>query len=394
MRGILYSLFITSLLFISCNGGNEHHETKEQKEQKESVVVTRPKGNEWYARYTGTIAGQAVVVNLNHYGRNEMNGYYYYSKQGVIMDLYSDDDSTKGGNYFIFETDKTEHPDEYDYHENPHWLIAFNDNGATGKWVSLDGKKQYDIVLKEDYTDACRFDIRSFKDSAIVAQAPKGRGVSSSLRAAVPSDQNKKEDSALIMSALQHAFSGDSAGDKNLDEYMARVNKAFFKQYFDDNDTTEETEDDPWPISYDRNEQEYVLYNDGGWLVFEFREYLYLGGAHGINAMNYTCLDMQQKKVWKLKDIMKVDARKLSGIIEQEVRHLFKVPPRKKLSDVLMADTIPVTDNIYISPAGIVFSYSPYEIASYANGQLSFLIPYTKLMGMLTPEFKKRMKLE
>jgi hypothetical protein len=54
---------------------------------------------------------------------------------------------------------------------------------------------------------------------------------------------------------------------------------------------------------------------------------------------------------------------------------------------------VPATGNVYVGSKGLSFVYNPYEIASYADGQITLFLPYNKLFPLLTPAFRQRMKL-
>lgn len=42
----------------------------------------------------------------------------------------------------------------------------------------------------------------------------------------------------------------------------------------------------------------------------------------------------------------------------------------------------------YLTHQGVAFAYQQYEIAPYAAGIISFIIPYEKIMPYLVPEIK------
>lgn len=48
---------------------------------------------------------------------------------------------------------------------------------------------------------------------------------------------------------------------------------------------------------------------------------------------------------------------------------------------------IPLPHNTaYLSPKGVVFIYSFYEIGAYVIGTPTFVVPYNKIKNFLTPE--------
>lgn len=63
------------------------------------------------------------------------------------------------------------------------------------------------------------------------------------------------------------------------------------------------------------------------------------------------------------------------------------VPQEKTLMDAgLFIDTIPVNENFMISPGNIMFNYVPYEIASYADGEIKITIPLNEFQDYVKPE--------
>ncbi|MDE6158420.1 MAG: RsiV family protein [Muribaculaceae bacterium] len=50
-------------------------------------------------------------------------------------------------------------------------------------------------------------------------------------------------------------------------------------------------------------------------------------------------------------------------------------------------NALPGDDNFYLTPDGnIIFAYQPYEVASYAQGEIQIPIPAYMISQYLTPE--------
>jgi Protein of unknown function (DUF3298) len=45
-------------------------------------------------------------------------------------------------------------------------------------------------------------------------------------------------------------------------------------------------------------------------------------------------------------------------------------------------------ENFYVTTAGIGFLYAPYEIKSFADGEVNLLVPFSALNAYLQPGFK------
>jgi len=46
--------------------------------------------------------------------------------------------------------------------------------------------------------------------------------------------------------------------------------------------------------------------------------------------------------------------------------------------------------NFYFNDKGLAFMYNPYEVASYAQGQIVVFIPFNELKSYLVPAFAER----
>ncbi len=393
MRFSFFAFIIPCLFLLSCNGGDSKKKVPDNVQQP-VTPVKKQAVTDWYRRYTGTIAGQPVILNLYHFGNDEMSGSYCYTDRGIIIDLYRDNDSSTGGTSYIYESVPTSRADGNDYHNNAHWQVNVTGDRISGKWISRNRSKQLDIDLKEDYTGAQQFEVKLHDDSLGITKNGVVVAAQASFLLTLPAAETAKEDAEFINTALLKSIGGKKAIGKTITDYFLSTDKAYFKDYKETVDSSNDIDSTQVQMySYDRSDNLSVIYNYRGWLIYELLASEYMGGAHGMYGMSYVCIDMQNRKVWGLKDIMNIDTARLGKIIEQEARKEFGIPRTDSLNLRMLVDTIPVTDNIYFTHTGIVFSYTPYEIASYADGQVSFFIPFTHLKDMLTPEFKKRMGL-
>ena len=60
------------------------------------------------------------------------------------------------------------------------------------------------------------------------------------------------------------------------------------------------------------------------------------------------------------------------------------VQPDAPLHDAgLSIDALELTDNWFVNAGGIGFSYSPYEIASYARGYVVFTLPWKDIQSWI-----------
>jgi len=88
-------------------------------------------------------------------------------------------------------------------------------------------------------------------------------------------------------------------------------------------------------------------------------------------------------ELWEPSDIFTADSATLSALLTKEAEKIYGL--------TLSVKSVPYNSNFYFDNAGITFSYDPYEIASFAEGQILVFIPYSELKDMLKPSFIKRM---
>lgn len=95
-----------------------------------------------------------------------------------------------------------------------------------------------------------------------------------------------------------------------------------------------------------------------------------------------------------LNDVVKIDSNALQTLLEKNLRKLYNIKPQEKISSVLFDDFLKANHNFYFNSNGLAFLYNPYEVASYAQGQIVVLIPFAELRPYLVPDFSSRMRLK
>lgn len=110
------------------------------------------------------------------------------------------------------------------------------------------------------------------------------------------------------------------------------------------------------------------------------------GAAHGMNSTRYINFDFSSESslqgIITLKDLFSADGLKeMPRLIGDRASELFSaIGP----TDV---EGLPENGNFYINSLGeIVFSYQPYEIASYAQGNIEIAFEPYELVDLLSPK--------
>lgn len=107
----------------------------------------------------------------------------------------------------------------------------------------------------------------------------------------------------------------------------------------------------------------------------------YLGGAHGMYSTRYLNYDLAENTLLTLDSLFTPDGlTALPGIIrEAATRMRATIGP----TDI---KAVPAGGNFYLTPDGtIVFAYPPYEVASYAQGEIQIPVQGYLLAEYLSP---------
>lgn len=122
-------------------------------------------------------------------------------------------------------------------------------------------------------------------------------------------------------------------------------------------------------------------------------EYTFTGGAHGNYGTDYYNFDAKTGDLLKLGDFVK-DTVALTKLVEQKFIENEKAEAKANNEEFDMSYYF-LNDGKFFLPAsigftkdGLRFTYSPYEIAAYARGEISFDISYKELAAMLNDKYK------
>jgi len=124
-----------------------------------------------------------------------------------------------------------------------------------------------------------------------------------------------------------------------------------------------------------------VTYNQDCVLSLYFDQYEYTGGAHGMTIRSSDTWDLQRSKKMVLSDLFEKEQDYNAYVIAQINQQIAE--------DIASGDDMYFEDyqhlvvnnfkpnNFYLTEEGAVFYYQHYDIAPYAAGIRTFLIPYS-----------------
>lgn len=123
-------------------------------------------------------------------------------------------------------------------------------------------------------------------------------------------------------------------------------------------------------------------------VTYLYSSYIYEGGAHGMGGTYGITFLQSDGSVFDKKCITSLNA--LHALFIQGLKEYFKVNTDAELKDCLLVESLaqlaPPGMNPWVEEGGVVFSYTPYEIAPYSAGSPRFTIPFSKIEPYLTPQ--------
>lgn len=333
----------------------------------------------YYLQLKGTVAGQPVTMQLLKTGPQIYRGYYCYDKIGEPIDIWGSPDSSGGQRVKIYENQSGDEEVFFDGTFDP------AQGTFEGTWRGTG--TSYPFSLKTDFNNAVRFDVYYARDSTPLLPGRSGTPVGEATSVIVWPAAGVN-DADFIKKAI--------TDNKDIapQELLKRGIDSFLTSYkasagdFDTANLKDESMGASWNWTSDGDMK--VVYNQYPLLVLESSNYEFTGGAHGNGGSSYQVLDLAKKKVLKPADVFREGYKKaLVPELEHAFRVKYKVPKKETVKSWLIADRLEPNDNFVLTNKGVMFSYTPYEIAAYALGQVSLYIPYEKIKAHLKEDYSK-----
>lgn len=136
---------------------------------------------------------------------------------------------------------------------------------------------------------------------------------------------------------------------------------------------------------------------DSTLMTYRVNDYAYYGGAHPYYQVFYLTFDNKHHHLLGMKDIFREEC------LDEVIRRLKtkagirSVYCHEEIEETAIKNLEPRQEryrsHVIPRPAltnrGVVFSYQPYEIGCYADGDIHFVLPYAEIKDLLNPEMSK-----
>lgn len=178
---------------------------------------------------------------------------------------------------------------------------------------------------------------------------------------------------------MQGSYSGDLGDGQKMIDYYFDLKYKEFKNAHDE--MAEHMQGDA-PTFASETEIHY-LYETDKFVTYEMKKYEDMGGAHGgtfISGMTFRKSDGRRVE-WDL------FTKSMQDVIKKGLKKYFEVHTDEEMEKFLSLENtyllpLPATPPVF-TKEGVLFTYQQYEIAAYAAGLPSFIVPYDEAKSLM-----------
>jgi Protein of unknown function (DUF3298)/Deacetylase PdaC len=317
----------------------------------------------WFKTYSGTI-GKSTFTMLLHKAGNDYDAYVYFMNTQQPYHI-------AGQNQKAPLIILTGAPPDSEHTEK--WQLKIVGKNISGSFIM---NKKTSLLMGQQ---------RNFEPSATYVFTEKKERLN-------PADKTSPEaifyqsgiwytNNSAVNKLLWPNCIGKTAGN-----YFLENRDAFINAYKKENKALKPADYKDATYMYSQNTTSKLLmsYVSQNLLVFSADSYEYSGGAHGNYGTGHWVIDMRNEKLLSIQDVI-TDTAALSTILEKNFRKINKVPANQSLEEYgLFVNSIPVTNNFFLTQKCLGFTYNPYEIGPYAAGQITITIPFEEFKHLIT----------
>ncbi|MFZ2843626.1 RsiV family protein [Psychrobacter sp.] len=121
--------------------------------------------------------------------------------------------------------------------------------------------------------------------------------------------------------------------------------------------------------------------------MFEIDSYVFTGGAHGMPYSEYLVFDQKTKKQIQLVDMLQSGKKSRFKALAYNAYKDWVKTVDKDVASYEKNWPFTLSDNVTLTDKGIDIRYQHYSIGPYAYGMPVLSIPYSKLGGIIKPQF-------
>ena len=262
--------------------------------------------------------------------------------------------------------------------------------GLTGTWRNGEKGAELTVSLKT-WKNVIPMEVKYIKDSIIpVADVRDVKGMFEG-SAVWPTGSTAKDE--FIRQEIRAYISPTKKSTASVDRLLAEKRSEFFAglRQAVKSESAADLRDMASSFSWSMVKRVSVGWQSPSILCLNDTEWEYTGGAHGNGATTYKVLDLVNRKVLKMSDIVNpAGIKALPKLLEKNLRRQSGIKPNQPLREAgLYGDRIESVSYFHLTNKVIIFSYTPYDIGPYSSGQIEIPVPFTELKTYLQPAFVK-----
>lgn len=350
------------------------------------IATAQDEAKDTIRRFDGRI-GKDLAVSLNLSASADdstgdfYSGSYYDQKSGIPIKLSR---QPVTGDTLVFREDEYWNGEKDVF--SGLWNIKLSDQILSGTWSSPDGKKTLPIELEEAYpAGSSRIEVHHFEHGWTHKRDRLEIGSQKSvsfvqLQGDSPGAQTVNAEIRKLAWISAHRQADDPTPPPPTSVSIEEIEKATL--------TTPPAELD-WDAAYleTRATSMDVVMNDHDILSLSIQSDDYTGGAHGITGISHATFDTRSGRQIKLSDWVKPGFEKRwADLGAMRICENVGQKPDTPLTEAgMFENTLVLNETWFVTPGGIGFSYSPYEIACYARGIVEFTLPWKVIAQDLKP---------
>jgi len=161
----------------------------------------------------------------------------------------------------------------------------------------------------------------------------------------------------------------------SLKEKVQAESDSFYQVYM--NDFSEFNQAD-FPLTYQYDLKLSVAFFNNKYVTLKNDNYDYMGGAHGNYNTLYYVFNAENGKLLSSINELVTDTLKLQETAKQQFYKLKNIDANKPINDQgywFEKNEFSLNSNFGLLKDTVIFTFNPYEIASYADGQTEIKIP-------------------
>ena len=270
-----------------------------------------------------------------------------------------------------------------------------------GTWQDSGKTKTLNVALKEVYADgAVALESVEYSDSFRLFDKLKNSPVATfGMDVLVPAQNTEGVLSTFlkneIFSNMRYENGGEEVPEKplpkkdytnvQLTDLQKTQRDSFFAYYRSSmTDVIADSAAEYFSENYARTSEMQVLFNEKYLLSMGYSGYAFDGGAHGNYGTTLASYDLVAKKHLTLDDVFKPNYQNtVSAALDKALRKKYNLDPKETLNQFLFDNKIEATNNFAVTRKGILFNYTPYEIAAYAMGEIQLYVSFDDLKAVL-----------